>query len=114
VVIVGWVFFRADSLPQALAFLKAMVGLGVAAPTAYGVSWYLTPQMQLALAAGVIGSVPLVVNSARALDARMASTSGRTALAFDLARSAALVLLLAACAMFIAASSYNPFIYFRF
>jgi alginate O-acetyltransferase complex protein AlgI len=114
VVIVGWVFFRADSLPQALAFLRAMAGLGVAAPTAYGVSWYLTPQMQLALAAGVIGSVPVVAHAARALDTRMAAESRAVAMAFDVARSAALVLLLAACAMFIAASSYNPFIYFRF
>ena len=30
---VGWVFFRAETLPGALAFLKAMAGATVAAPT---------------------------------------------------------------------------------
>src|SRR5262249_13051518 len=43
VVIIGWVFFRADTLAGALAFLKAMAGLTAAEPTLYTVRWYLTP-----------------------------------------------------------------------
>ena len=60
VVMVGWVFFRADTLGGAAAFLKAMFGFGMAAPTEFSVSWYLTPALWLALAAGAIGSAPLV------------------------------------------------------
>ena len=40
VVMIGWVFFRADTLPGAIAFLKAMAGATTAAPTAYTVWWY--------------------------------------------------------------------------
>ena len=58
VVMVGWVFFRADTLGGAIAFLKAMAGLSPAAPTPFGVQWYLTPELWLALAAGVVGSTP--------------------------------------------------------
>ncbi len=57
---IGWVFFRADTLPAAIAFLKAMAGLTVAAPTPYTVGWYLTPELWLALIAGAIGSTPWV------------------------------------------------------
>ena len=57
---IGWVFFRADTLPGAIAFLTAMAGMTAAAPTPYTVRWYLTPELWLALAAGAIGSTPWV------------------------------------------------------
>jgi alginate O-acetyltransferase complex protein AlgI len=115
VVMVGWVFFRADTLTGAGAFLKAMAGLGPALPTAYTVSWYLTPDLWLALAAGVIGSTPIVPALGRWRDRwveggpGLAFASGLGALG-----TAALMLLLVASMMQIAARSYNPFIYFRF
>ena len=43
VVLVGWVFFRADTMSQAGAYLAAMAGFGVGAPTPYAVAYYLTP-----------------------------------------------------------------------
>src|SRR5205085_10503329 len=60
VVMIGWVFFRAETLGGAVAFLKAMAGITAAAPTPYTVGWYLTPELWLALAAGAIGSTPWV------------------------------------------------------
>src|SRR6185436_9027443 len=41
VVMVGWVFFRAESLSAAAGLLQAMAGFSPADPTAYGVTWYL-------------------------------------------------------------------------
>ena len=35
VVMIGWVFFRADTLPGAVAFLRALAGLSDPAPTIY-------------------------------------------------------------------------------
>src|SRR4029078_3375025 len=61
VVMIGWVFFRADTLPSAVAFLRAMAGLSDPAPTIYTLRWYLTPELWLTLTAGVIGSTPWVV-----------------------------------------------------
>jgi alginate O-acetyltransferase complex protein AlgI len=114
VVVTAWVFFRADTLPQALAFLRAMAGLGAAQPTPFAVSWYLTPELSLALLAGAIGSMPVVP----ALRAWRAGLEGRAPRflpgALDLAATAALLLLLLVSVTQVAARTYNPFIYFRF
>jgi len=113
VVMIGWVFFRADTLPAALAYLKSMAGLTVPAPTPYLLSWYLTPELGLALAAGAIGSMPIVPALARWRDAR-ASSARSAAWAIDVAGTAALLLVLVASILQVAARTYNPFIYFRF
>ncbi len=105
VVMVGWVFFRADTLPGAIAFLKAMAGASLAIPTPFSVQFYLTPELWLALAAGVIGSMPWVPALAR---------EHESSWTLQLAGTAALVLLLGASIMQMAARTYNPFIYFRF
>ena len=111
VVIIGWVFFRAETLPGSIAFLKAMAGLSAAAPTPYTVQWYLTPELWLALAAGAIGSTPWVPSLSRRLS-RVEPPH------FDwrvsLLSTTALVALLVASIMSMAARTYNPFIYFRF
>jgi alginate O-acetyltransferase complex protein AlgI len=113
VVMVGWVFFRADSLHDALVFLRAMAGTRGGAPAIYTVGWFLTPELWLALAAGVLGSMPIVPSLAAWHDrARAGDRQVTTALA-PLA-TVALTLLLAASMMQIAARTYNPFIYFRF
>ena len=107
VVMIGWVFFRADTLSGAIAFLKALAGLTTAAPTPYAVAWYLTPELWLALVAGVIGSAPW-------LPALAARTDARGNWALSLANTAALTALLVLSIMSVAARTYNPFIYFRF
>src|SRR5204863_4441705 len=43
VVMIGWVFFRADTLAAAVGFLKAMAGLASPGPTPYSVQWFLKP-----------------------------------------------------------------------
>jgi alginate O-acetyltransferase complex protein AlgI len=105
VLMIGWVCFRADTLPGALAFLKAMAGLSPAMPTPFSVQWYLTPELWLALSAGVVGSMPWVPAIAR--EREPSWTLG-------LVSTAALVALLGASVMQMAARTYNPFIYFRF
>jgi alginate O-acetyltransferase complex protein AlgI len=113
VVMVGWVFFRAESLASAGGVLQAMAGFGPALPTPYGVAWYLTPEVAVAMAAGVVGSTPLWP----ALSARMARASadgGRLGALPSALVCAALAALFAGCVMLIAAHTYNPFIYFRF
>jgi alginate O-acetyltransferase complex protein AlgI len=92
-----------------------MAGFGTGAPAAFGAAWYLDAQTSLAMALGIAGSAPGVARLARRLDAGVSDApAGATTFLFGAAKSAALVGLLAACAMYIAASTYNPFIYFRF
>jgi alginate O-acetyltransferase complex protein AlgI len=111
VVMIGWVFFRADTLPAALAFLKALTGIGVPAPTPYALQWYLTPDVWLALVAGAIGSTPLVPALARWRDADVGPARLRT---IDAAATAALLLIFFGSILHMAGRTYNPFIYFRF
>jgi alginate O-acetyltransferase complex protein AlgI len=113
VVMVGWVFFRAETLPAAIGFLQAMVGARIATPGIYTLSWYLTPDVSIALVAGAIGSTPIVPALA-AWQGRVAQAGQRLALALPPASTAALAALLLASIMQIAARTYNPFIYFRF
>ena len=111
VVMIGWVFFRADTLPGAIAFLQAMAGLSPALPTPYTVAFYLTPELWLALIAGAIGSTPWVPVSA----ARFAAAADPLRVRIVQGLSAATVLaLFVASLLQVAARTYNPFIYFRF
>jgi alginate O-acetyltransferase complex protein AlgI len=107
VVMIGWVFFRAETLPGAIAFFRALAGLTDAAPTVYTVAWYLTPELWLALVVGAIGSAPWVPALAARMDDGM---SWRV----PLLNTAALIALLVLSIMSMAARTYNPFIYFRF
>jgi alginate O-acetyltransferase complex protein AlgI len=107
VVMVGWVLFRAATLGGAVAFLEAMAGLGPSLPTPFAVSWHLTPEVAIALTAGVIGSMPIVPWLARR--PRHAPTAG-----FGWTSVAALSLILLASVLQMAARSYSPFIYFQF
>jgi alginate O-acetyltransferase complex protein AlgI len=111
VVMIGWVFFRADTLGSAMSFLKALAGAAPAAPTPYTIGWYLTPELWLALVAAAIGSTPWVP----ALAARLARRSQPTfRLTLALVNTAMLGALLFASILQLAARTYNPFIYFRF
>ncbi len=104
VVVVGWVFFRADTFAHAIGFLRAMAGFGAGAPPAFAPSWYLDPQTVLAIMLGIPGSTPLVAWLGRRVDATP----------LTIAQPAVLAVLFVICTMLIAARTYNPFIYFRF
>ena len=113
VVMIGWVFFRADTLPGAIAFLKAMAGLrATARRRRTRVRWYLTPELWLALVAGVdrIDAVGAGAGGA----GRGADAAGRGwSVSLRRARRRSIALLVASI-MQVAARTYNPFIYFRF
>ncbi len=104
VVMVGWVFFRADTFGQAIGFLKAMAGFGASSPPPLDVRWYLDRETVLAIVAGAIGSTPWVAETGRSIEVSAPA----------IARSLTVGALFAASALFIAAHTYNPFIYFRF
>lgn len=105
--LVSWVPFRAESLGQAGTFLGAMFGLKHAtAATVYSATALFTPELALALCAGIAGALPVC----RTLAARMA---GREATLVWL-RNLALLSILALSVLKLASGTHNPFIYFRF
>ena len=101
-VTLSWVFFRAETLPQATAYLATMFGLGDTQPAAAllaGVTaapYYLAT---FAVAAVVTWAAPQTWDWTR----RLTPAKGAIALA---------LFLLALCAM--EAQGFNPFIYFVF
>jgi alginate O-acetyltransferase complex protein AlgI len=114
VIMIGWVFFRADTLPGALAFLQALAGRPATAPTPFSVEWYVTPAISIALIAGAIGSMPIGPAIAASRERAARASEGRSAFAFATAGAITMALVLVASIVQIAARTYNPFIYFRF
>jgi alginate O-acetyltransferase complex protein AlgI len=108
---VGWVFFRADDLPAAMLYLKAMFGLGDGQMPAVRLTWFLTPEVRIALVAGIVGSMPVIPALKEAAERAASSWRGWAA---EAAGTLALIAVFAAALLQVAARSYNPFIYFRF
>ena len=111
VVLVGWVFFRADTLDTAFLYLHAMSGIGAvhASPAAAEV---LNPEILFILALGIIGSTDKGVRLFTAIAGRCAE--GPRAWAWQIGCFGALASLFLLSTMKLASSTYNPFIYFRF
>jgi len=112
-VIVTWVFFRADSLPQATAMLTAMAGAGPAAASPLTVSYFLSPERVLAIGAGLVGALPAVPQLTR-LGAAANGPTGRLPLWWQWGTVAMLIAMMLASATQVALGSFSPFIYFRF
>ncbi|HLN24261.1 MAG TPA: MBOAT family protein [Patescibacteria group bacterium] len=110
-VMVAWVFFRADSLDQALHYLKAMAGFGASAVAAPLMSRYLGLDVMLAIAAGLLAAGPHGAAIAVWVGDRL--SVGRLRLGPSLGLVGLMGLLLLAT-MSLAGGAYNPFIYFRF
>jgi alginate O-acetyltransferase complex protein AlgI len=116
-VLLAWVPFRIETLTQSLSFYQALFGL-TAGDAAYHVGLYLRPGLVLALSCGVVGSTPFVpwlkdkLNSlTQGRDAAIATWGGGAAAFGGVALTC---MLLAACMIELSASTYDPFIYFRF
>ena len=113
VVMVGWVFFRADTLPGAIAFLKAMAGLSAAAPTPFTVGGISHPSVAGArrrrdwIDAVAFRRSPAGVTERDGAAGGCVATSSREQRRCSSCCSSPSI-------MQMAARTYNPFIYFRF
>jgi len=115
VVIVGWVFFRAETFAQAGAVLRAMCGLGEGDGRAVHAALYLDNAVKLALVAAVIGSTPWLRSLGRWRAERVAQRGADALeLSLETVSVVATLAVLVLSAMTLSAGTYNPFIYFRF
>ena len=120
VVMVGWVFFRADSLPQALSYLNEMMRLShFRAPDA-ALSLLLNAQTLAALVAGTLLAAPLapaLMDRLRAPRAEAPRPDLPGRLQTRSVHALPIPLLAAGFVLSIAilvGSTLNPFLYFRF
>ncbi|WP_019989778.1 MBOAT family O-acyltransferase [Rudanella lutea] len=109
VVLVGWVFFRAVDLSSALAYLGKMAGLSAGpAAVAYPLSFFINTEVLVSLGLAVVLATPVYHRFQR-------FWQGLPAVAIrEVVYSLGLFGLFIAAVMYLAADTYNPFIYFRF
>ena len=101
VFVTGWVLFRSESIQQALIYISKMWGFGAMK----GVGHELENSELLALIIGLLCSMPIFKG--------LQNQEDRGLLGSYILNTWLLILFLASAAS-IAASTYNPFIYFRF
>lgn len=112
VVGLAWVLFRAESFAYAIAYYKALFGLGESTGFRLDVSPYLDLEFRVALVIGLLASTPFLQKTIQWLNKQLASVRLR-GLA-EMSGAILLMLLFFWCTVHLASNSYNPFIYFRF
>jgi alginate O-acetyltransferase complex protein AlgI len=106
VVVVGWVLFRATDITHAVELLSVMFNPTFQAGRVWAL-YHLETGTLVTLAAAAIGSTPFPARLARALYAMPLP-------AREWFAASAVLLGFVVSVSFVVASSYNPFIYFRF
>ena len=102
VVLIGFVFFRADSMHQGAAWIKTMfTGFGSNTAAMSLALEQLTPLYLVTVAVGSVACCPV----------KMLVKKGR---AYEAVTAAGSLVLLLLCMLSLASGTYNPFIYFRF
>lgn len=110
-VMIGWVFFRADSLTHALDFLGVMLNPWGSATQAYQYGLLVTTESLLSLFIGLVLSTPLI----RVLYVKLCSPQlALNQIVFELGRCFLVGSVFLLAVVKVASSTYNPFIYFRF
>lgn len=102
VVLVGWVFFRADGLGAAMQYLGVMAGIGS------GTFWNMRVLLCLTGIFMAFASISVCIS------APVFPTLARRAPKWTGVWNAICLVLFAYCICYMVGSSYNPFIYFRF
>jgi alginate O-acetyltransferase complex protein AlgI len=113
VVMGGWVLFRSDSLPHALDYYRALLAINPPALPVASTAQYLDAMSLTAFVVGCLFATPLArtIGQWRDRVALQKGAVGGFILGLDVAW---LVLVFVTAAAFLAAGTYNPFIYFRF
>lgn len=114
VVIVGWVFFRADTLPLAIAYLESMFDVGNFQTTRLQFAQVLSREAIFAFTIGTIASMPVYPYIKSHLEYFSGENNLKIAVLIDAPRFALVSALFFLSIIKTASSSFNPFIYFRF
>jgi len=117
VILVGWVFFRAETLTRAVDYLGALGGLNHARAF-YEVSFFLNGVTLLALVFALTACLPVVPALRKWREGMELRLTGLRqsffAVGVSSLQAASVVMVFVASATQSAAGTYSPFIYFRF
>ena len=103
--VIGWVMFRADTMTYAWAYIRNMLGLVSEHKIAYGYAYYIDNVETIAFVFAILLSMPIF---SKILTIKYERKALRTVV------NMWLMILFIISSSAIAASTYNPFIYFRF
>lgn len=107
VVIIGWVFFRAETLSYALGFIKTMfIPTIVSIP--YAIGYYMTKEILITL---IVGIVLCGILQTYIIKFKEILYAQKRTYIYELF---VLPCILFFCIMYLVSGAYNPFIYFRF
>lgn len=112
-VIIGWVFFRSNTLTEAWSFLKIMFGVSTVPRVDLIFSWPIYYDLRV-IVLGLLGIFFATLFGHWKWDRTWYSLERTNVPAIHIAQSLVLVLLLALSIMMIVSSGYTPFIYFQF
>ncbi len=111
-VTLGWVLFRADSLPHAVSYFAAMTGAGAGD---VDVSLFLSDGVRHMLLLGALLATPIPETVFRHFERRLRRRAEAPAYVAGFAGAwAGLFAIMFLSITFVAGGAYNPFIYFRF
>lgn len=108
IVMVGWVFFRADSISQGLLYCRSMFGLIPDIKPGFEVNWYLDHYTVTVLVIAIMWSTPFLEKVKRAIVRKI---GGNVSCVLE---NAGLLLMFGYSIIRVVSSTYNPFIYFQF
>jgi alginate O-acetyltransferase complex protein AlgI len=115
IVMSGWVFFRSDTLAQALEYFRALAGFSGPAAIQNPAAGYLSPELIGLGLIGIVACTPVWTGKIfSGLRGEREPLGGWAAWGTCLGYSVYLGTILLICAMVLANQSYSPFIYFRF
>ncbi|MCD7879648.1 MAG: MBOAT family protein [Candidatus Gastranaerophilales bacterium] len=103
--VLGWVIFRSDDMAYAFTYLKNMFGMIKVHDVLYSLAYYIDRFEIIILAVAVLCSTPIF--------SKMLQKSEENKILKTIVNLWLIFLLISSTA-FIASSTYNPFIYFRF
>ncbi len=112
VVFLGWIFFRANSLREAVWYIKTMFGRSLGAEPGFSVMWYLDRWTMTMLFMGILFSTDVPSRAAKLIKGKFKEHSKEMVL--NVIRDVLLMGILLLSSMSIVSGTYNPFIYFQF
>lgn len=112
---IAWVFFRAETLPSALFYIKALLGMGAYDGPLFHQQWSNFNSLILIIA--ILVSTPVLSKFLNFLTLLSSDKSHQGRIVSSLLSTSyflSIVVLFLLSISFIASGTYNPFIYFRF
>ena len=107
-VLIGLVFFKADSIRAAFLYVKSMFGFLDVHQAGYRLEWYLTKYDLFILAVSLAAMLP----AGKYALSRIGQKIGKES--YVLICNIGSLVLLGIAVMYVVTSTYNPFIYFQF